>query len=277
MAMPQLYQVAYINMLIYAAAMSSSLSLSIRTSFGEVPLSADERGSGRPVVLLHGGAGPVSVAGFADLLADATGTRVITPIHPGFGGTPRPEALTSVAGLAEVYAGLLDALELDDATVIGNSIGGWITAELAIRRPARLGRIVLVDAVGIEIDGHPVSGDLEPAQLVARSWFDPAKAPNLDPSALPPAAREVFAGNRAALALYGGRMVDPTLLGRLGGIDVPALVVWGEADRIADPETGRALAAAIPGARFELLPGTGHVPQLETPEVLLDALRPFVG
>ncbi len=257
--------------------MTSSLALTVPTSFGDVPLSADDRGSGRPVVLLHGGAGPASVAGFADLLADATGTRVITPVHPGFGGTPRPEALTSVQGLAEVFAGLLEVLELDDATVIGNSIGGWITAELAIRRPSRLGRIVLVDAVGIELEGHPVSNDLEPAQLVARSWFDPSKAPSLDPSALPPAARAIFAGNRAALGLYGGTMVDPTLLGRLGAIDVPALAVWGEADRIADPDTGRAFAAAIPGARFELLPGTGHVPQLETPDLLLEALRPFVG
>jgi pimeloyl-ACP methyl ester carboxylesterase len=264
-------------MLIYARRMTSPLSLTVPTSFGDVPLSAEERGDGRPVVLLHGGAGPASVTAFADLLAAATGTRVITPVHPGFGGTPRPEALTTVGGLAEVHAGLLDVLGLEDATVIGNSIGGWITVELALRHPARLGRIVLVDAVGIEIDGHPVSDDLEPAQLIARSWFDPSKAPSLDPAALPPAAQAVFAGDRAALALFGGRMVDPTLLGRLGGIDVPALVLWGEADRIADPDTGRAMAAAIPDARFELLPGTGHVPQVETPEVLLHALRPFVG
>ena len=257
--------------------MTSSLELVIPTSFGDVPLFAEERGSGRTVVLLHGGAGPASVAGFADLLAEATRTRVITPVHPGFGGTPRMDALTTVRGLAEVYAGLLDVLALDDVTVVGNSIGGWITAELAIRRPARLGRVVLIDAVGIEIEGHPVSSDLEPAQLVARSWYDPSKAPNLDPSALSPAARAVFAGNRTALALYGGRMVDPTLLSRLGSIDVPALVVWGEADRIADPDTGRAFAAAIPGARFELLPETGHVPQLETPDVLLKAMGPFVA
>lgn len=257
--------------------MTSTHSLTVPTSFGEVPLTVDERGSGRPVVLLHGGAGPMSVTGFADLLANATGTRVITPIHPGFGGTPRPDALTNVDGLAEVYAGMLDALDLGDATVIGNSIGGWITAALAVRHPARLGRIALVDAVGIEVPDHPVAADLAPAQLAESSWYDPSKAPSLDPSALPSAAREIFAGNRAALALYGGRMVDPALLGRLGDVDVPALVLWGEADRIADTDYGRAFAAAIPGARFELLLHTGHVPQLETPDVLLDALRDFVA
>lgn len=68
--------------------MSAPTSVNIPTSFGTVPLTVDQRGSGRPVVVLHGGAGPTSVTGFADLLADATGTRVITPTHPGFGGTP---------------------------------------------------------------------------------------------------------------------------------------------------------------------------------------------
>lgn len=257
--------------------MSNPISLTIPTSFGDVPLTADERGSGRAVVILHGGAGPASVSGFADLLADSTGTRVIVPTHPGFGGTPRPEALTTIAGLAEVYAGLLDALDLEDATVIGNSMGGWVAAELALRHSTRLGRFALVDAVGIEVDGHPVADSLQPEQLAEYSWYDPSKAPSLDPAKLPPAAREIFAGNRAALALYGGSMTDPTLLGRLAGVDVPALVLWGEADRIADADYGRAFAAAMPGARFELLPRTGHVPQMETPETLLEALRVFVG
>jgi pimeloyl-ACP methyl ester carboxylesterase len=256
--------------------MTTSHSLTIATSFGDVPLSADDRGNGRAVVILHGGAGPASVAGFADLLANATGTRVIVPTHPGFGGTPRPDALTTIDGLAEVYDGLLGALDLEDVTVIGNSMGGWIAAELALRHPARLGRIAIVDGVGIEVDGHPVAGSLAPAQLAEYSWFDPSKAPSLDPAALPPAAREIFAGNRATLALYGGAMTDPTLLGRLSAVNVPALVLWGEADRIADADYGRAFAAAMPGARFELLPHTGHVPQLETPELLLAALIEFV-
>ena len=264
-------------MWIYDRGMSTPLSLTIHTSFGEVPLTADERGTGRPVVILHGGAGPTSVSGFADLLADATGTRVIVPTHPGFGGTPRPEALATIDGLAEVYAGLLATLELKDATVIGNSIGGWIAAELALRHPARLSRIVLVDAVGVEVRGHPVAVGLGPAQLAEYSWHDPSKSPMLDPAALPPAAREILAGNRAALGLYGSSMTDPTLLGRLASIDIAALVLWGEADRIVDTHYGRAFAAAIPGAHFQLLPRTGHVPQMETPEVLLKALTTFVS
>ena len=68
-------------------------------------------------------------------------------------------------------------------------------------------------------------------------------------------------------------MTDPSLGERLHGVTVPTLVVWGDSDRIVDPEYGRALAAAIPTARFELLKDTGHMPQVETPGQLLEAIR----
>src|SRR5256885_1185810 len=132
-----------------------------------VDVALDEYGHGRPYLLLHGGAGPRSVAGFAQLLADGGDARVLVPTHPGFDGTARPDWLDSSAGLAEVYAGLLDALDLHDVTVIGNSVGGWIAAEMALRGSDRIGRVVLVDAVGIAVDGHPVADvfTLSPAEL----------------------------------------------------------------------------------------------------------------
>jgi len=68
---------------------------------------------------------------------------------------------------------------------------------------------------------------------------------------------------------------DATLLGRLAKVTVPTLVLWGEADRIGDPEYGRAYAAAIPSARFQLLAKTGHVPQIETPEQARAAIWDF--
>ncbi|THG34344.1 alpha/beta hydrolase [Glaciibacter flavus] len=165
---------------------------------------------------------------------------------------------------------------MSDVVLVGNSIGGWIAAEVALRHPDRLGRVVLVDSVGIDVEGHPVASSLAPAQLAQYSWYDPSKAPSMDPATMPPALAQMRVANQAALAVYGGTMSDPTLLGRLDGIDVPVLVLWGEADRVVDPDYGRAFAAAIPGARFELLAKTGHVPQMETPETLLDAIRPFI-
>jgi pimeloyl-ACP methyl ester carboxylesterase/mannose-6-phosphate isomerase-like protein (cupin superfamily) len=247
---------------------------------GAVEVTLTDRGQGRTFLLLHGGAGPQSVTGFADLLAtaDAEHARVIAPVHPGFDGTPRPEALATVPGLAALYVALLDELDLTDVTVVGNSIGGWIAAEMALLGSARVGGVVLVDAVGIEVAGHPVVDffSLTLDDVARLSYHDPERF-RIDPAAMTAAQREVMAGNRAALAVYGGAMTDPGLRGRLAGIDLPVLVLWGESDRIVDPDFGRAYAAAIPGARFHLLTGTGHVPQIETPRQLLDAIREFAA
>jgi len=244
---------------------------------GSVAVTADDRGEGRPFLLLHGGGGPQTVAGFAELLAAHGPARVVTPAHPGFGGTPRPEGLDSMAALAALYRELLERLGLRDVTVIGNSIGGWIAAELALLGSARISGLVLVDAVGIEVAGHPVT-DIFPLsmdELARLSYHDPA-AFRVDPAAMTEAQRAGLAANRAALRAYGGaRMADLGLRGRLAGIACSTLVVWGEADRIVDPGYGRAYADAIPGARFELLPGTGHLPQLETPAQLLRAVWDF--
>ena len=255
---------------------ASTLDLTLAGA-GPLGVTIDDRGQGRPFLLLHGGGGPQTVAGFAELLATKEPARVITPTHPGFGGTPRPGALAGMAGLAALYRELLDRLGLDGVTVIGNSIGGWIAAELALLGTPRISGIVLVDAVGIEVEGHPVI-DIFPLSLdeLARlSYHDPASF-RIDPAAMTEAQRAGMAANRAALQVYGGpRMTDPSLRGRLAATACPVLVVWGEADRIADPGYGRAYADAIPGARFELLTETGHLPQLETPEKLLRVVWDF--
>ncbi|WP_231977050.1 alpha/beta fold hydrolase [Streptomyces sp. 2323.1] len=160
--------------------------------------------------------GPSTVAPFAGLLADQRQARVITSVHPGFGGTDRPAWLTDVPTLARAYARLLDELHA-------------------------------------------------PAKFA------------VDPAALPEAARAVMAANLAALEVYSGpqAMADPALREHLAKVTHPALVVWGESDQVVDAEYGRAYAAAIPGARFELLHCTGHMSQMETPEQLLTVVRDF--
>jgi pimeloyl-ACP methyl ester carboxylesterase len=243
-----------------------------------VPVTLTDRGSGSPVVLLHGGGGPLTVEGFADLFA-ATGRRVITPVHPGFGGTDRPDVLTTVAGLARLYAGLIETMDLTDVTVVGNSIGGWIAAEIAVAGSSWISHVVLVDAVGLQLDEFPIVDffSLTMDQVAELSYHDPDSF-RIDVSALPPAAQAVMATNRAALAVYGGSgMSDPTLLDRLGAVTVPTLVVWGAADRIVRPEHGHAYADAVPGARFELIDDAGHLPQLETPHKLADLIAGFAG
>jgi pimeloyl-ACP methyl ester carboxylesterase len=244
---------------------------------GSVPVTYSDIGSGQPFLLLHGGAGPQSVTGFAGTLTAAGSGRVIVPVHPGFGGTSRPAVLTSVRGLSALYLRLVDELDLEGVTVIGNSIGGWIAAEMAVTASARITAVTLVDAVGIEVPGHPVADffSLTLDQVAQLSYHDAARF-RIDPSTMSAEQQAAMAGNRAALAVYAGTaMSDGDLAVRLARVTVPVLVVWGDSDGIADPEYGRAFAAAIPGARFRVLPATGHLPTLESPDQLLAAIRDF--
>ncbi|MFE8946147.1 alpha/beta fold hydrolase [Streptomyces sp. NPDC007856] len=259
---------------------STARTITLTLDSGDVDLSftVDERGEGRPFLLLHGGGGPQTVMGFAALLAGQRPARVITPVHPGFGGTARPDWLTDVPTLAQIYVRLLDELGLEDVTVVGNSIGGWIAAEIALLGSDRISSVVLVNAAGIQVPGHPVADPftLTPAELSALSFHD-AERFRIDPSTFSDEQRAVASANRAALQVYSGphAMADPTLRERLAKVSSPVLVAWGESDQVVDTEYGRAYAAAVPGAEFQLLPRTGHMPQIETPGQLLPVIWDF--
>lgn len=249
----------------------SSRTYRLPMSYGEVPVTMTERGAGAPVLALHGGAGPASFMGFADQLAARFPFRVLTPVNPGFDGTPRPDGLDSVRKLAEVYARLLADLDLTGVTVVGNSIGGWVAAELALAAPDRVARLVIIDGAGLGSSDHPMADfySLTLDQITELSWANP-DGHRIDLSALTDAQRAIASGNRVALATYGGpSMADPTLAARLSGVTADTLVVWGEADRMMTPGYGKEYAAAIPGASFRLVPGAGHLPQLENPEAVL--------
>jgi pimeloyl-ACP methyl ester carboxylesterase len=217
------------------------------------------------------------VAGFADLLGTREPARVLVPTHPGFGGTPRPAGLDSIRALARVYVGLLDQLGLTGVTVIGNSIGGWIAAEIALLGTPRINGVVLVAAAGLVLRDHPAPDffSMTMDQVADLSYYRP-DAFRLDLDHLPEPQQAMMAANRAALQTYAGQaMADPGLLGRLPTVTVPVLVVWGAADRMIPVGHGQAYAQAIPGARFLLLPEAGHLPQLEAPDRLLAAVRDF--
>ncbi|KUN90154.1 alpha/beta hydrolase [Streptomyces bungoensis] len=255
-----------------------NVTLSLDQGDLDLTLTVDERGEGRPFLLLHGGGGPLTVASFAGLLAERRPARVFTPVHPGFQGTARPDWLTDVPTLAQVYVRLLDELGLDDVTVVGNSVGGWIAAETAVLGSERISSVVLVGPAGIHVPGHPVADPLTltPGELARLAYHEPAKF-GIDPATLSEEQRAVMAGNRAAIAAYAGPhlMADPTLRERLAEVTLPTRLVWGESDRVVDLDYGRAYAEAIPGAEFLLLHATGHMPQIETPEQLLPAVWDF--
>ncbi len=163
--------------------------------------------------------------------------------------------------------------------MVGNSFGGWIAAELALRQSPRIAGIVLLNAVGIDT-GSPDKKIVDPmaippAERSALSFHDPERF------AVVPSGPHlaVMAENQRSLRVYAGEpfMHDPALRGRLAGISTPALVVWGESDRIVDAAYGRRWAESIPGARFELVPRAGHFPQIEQPEAVLRLLADFAG
>jgi pimeloyl-ACP methyl ester carboxylesterase len=239
-------------------------------SVGPVEVTVQDRDRTRPFLLLHGGGGVPTMTGFADLLAERTHSRVLLPIHPGFAGTPKAEALTGVGALAKAYVSMLEQLDLTDVTVIGNSFGGWLAAEIALQDSPRVSGAVIVNGIGIEVEAHPmrdVSG-LSVAEIQSYSFHDPSAAP-----APPTSGGTGPSPDVAALIGYTGpTMSDPTLVERLGGLDLPVHVLWGASDRIVTPEYGKAYAAAIPMSTFTLLPRSGHLPQYETPEELLGAL-----
>ena len=185
-------------------AVSTTKTLNVE-GVGPVELTVEERGDGQPFLVLHGGAGPQSVTAFAQLLAEKDRNRVLTPTHPGFGGTPRPDELHSVAGLAALYGDLLDDLGLEDVTVIGNSVGGWIAAEMALLGSPRMSRMVLLDAVGIEVEDHPIAdvSGLSVPEIQALSFHDPTPF-RVDLATIPDAQKAIMAANGAALAVYAG-------------------------------------------------------------------------
>ncbi len=247
---------------------------------GPVPVTLIERGAGRPVLLLHGGAGPFSVAGFAELLASA-GARVLTPVHPGFDGTPRSDGLHSISALAALYVQLINDLDVTEVCVIGNSIGGWTAAEIAlaesINPTGRISSVILVDAAGIALDAAPVPDffQLSLDEVFALSYFEPDRY-RVDPASLTDQQKATRAANSAALLTYAGTaMSDPNLLGRLPSVTIPTMVVWGAADRMIPVAHGRAYADAIPGAEFRLIATAGHLPQLETPAELFELTCQF--
>jgi pimeloyl-ACP methyl ester carboxylesterase len=248
-------------------------------------------GSGRPMLLIHG-VNPIHPS--APFVAKLAGHgEVIAPSHPGFGVSPLPPDFDTMYDLVQLYLAILDAIPSDDVTVIGFSFGGWIAAELAVANPKRLGRLILVDPVGIKLSGREERDithffNTDPNELNHRSWHDPARRPEgiyglgwqaTISEAMTDQEMITLARNWDSLCLYAWKphMYNPQLKQWLHRISVPTQLIWGEADRIVAPDYGRAYAGLIPGAEFKIIPDAGHHPELEQPDAFVTAVAQFVG
>ena len=213
------------------------------------------------MLVLHGGGGPVLGYPFADRLA---------------------EHFDGLEDLVYLYLDLMDALELEQAIVLGSSLGGWLAAEIAVRTTARIAKLIMVDAVGVKVGGREERDIVDvfatsQRELERLMWHDPTLAP--DTSQFTDAQLKIVAGNRVALSLYGWDpyLHNPKLRHRLHRIKVPTLFIWGASDRLVTPAYGRAYCSMIPGARMTIVERAGHAPHLERPDAFVADVMSFAG
>jgi pimeloyl-ACP methyl ester carboxylesterase len=245
----------------------------------DLNLTITEAGAGRPALILHGGGGPFTVASIADHLSQTM--HAIVPTHPGWNGTDRPDRLDSINDIASVYLQYLEDKGLHNVLVIGSSLGGWIGAEVALGdRAGIITGLILIDAVGIEVDGEPIRDffALNPREVAEYSYHD-ADRFYVDPATMPPERVATQQANMTTMRIVAGDpyMDDPALLNNLGRIKIPVLVIWGDSDRIVTPAYGAKYASAFPNARFQIVENAGHLPQIEQPAATLALIDSYVS
>jgi pimeloyl-ACP methyl ester carboxylesterase len=234
-------------------------------------------GEGPPLLWLHGAGGSDSWSPAQDALAERF--TVWAPAHPGFAGTTLPDWVRDVHDLAFHYVDFLGAAGLEHPTVVGISLGGWIATDLAVHRPDLLSRLVLVDALGLRPESPmPDLFILEPAEAMGVLFGDdgPPPMPVTDAGADPvDLIVRMYEEQAASARLMWKRPYDRQLERRLHHVTVPTLVLWGSADRLLPASHGRRLASLVPGARFEVIDGAGHVVPLEAPDAFARLVTDF--
>jgi len=234
-------------------------------------------GSGRPVLVLHHDIGSPDRLPFYDELAGRF--DVLIPHHPGYGKSERPQWLRNVRDVAVMYQWLLADLGVEHASLIGLGFGGWIAAEMATMAPRDFHRLVLVGAMGLK----PPDGEIFDQAIV--SYLDYARAGFHDQEAFTRIYGDVSTDQLVEWDLcremsfriaWKPYMYNQSLPQLLGGARAPALVVWGDGDKIVPRSAGEHYAALLPRARFEVVRSAGHCVEMEQPDALARLVRSFV-
>jgi pimeloyl-ACP methyl ester carboxylesterase len=235
-------------------------------------------GAGSPLVFLHGASG----AGWLPFLQKlAQKFDVIAPEHPGFGESDMPDWLDNIHDLAYFYLDFLDQMNLKGVHIVGNSLGGWIAAELAVRSTQRLASLTLSDAAGLDVPGvERMDAFLGSDEARLRNFFyDPRRADEMIARVLRPEDEDIAIKNRTTVAklVWQPRDHDPHLAKWLHRIDVPTLLIWGDHDRLFPKEYALAYQRHIPGAKLVVVPQCGHVPHIEKPDTVVTEIEAFLG
>jgi pimeloyl-ACP methyl ester carboxylesterase len=254
----------------------------------------------KPLVFVHGlsGSWPNWLEQLPVLAAEH---RVVALDLPGFGHSPMPSEEISISGYARLLDRVLDQLEIDAAAVVGNSMGGFIGAELAIAFPQRVERLVLVSAAGLSTFGEPRATRAMPAlrrieriTAAGAAWL----ASKSDAVTLRPRLREA---TMALVVAHPGRLpaalaaeqlrgagkpgflqaleavLDYHVRDRLPEIACPTLIVWGDRDHLISVRDADVFADLIPNSRKVIFSDTGHMAMLERPGAFNALLEDFLS
>jgi pimeloyl-ACP methyl ester carboxylesterase len=242
-------------------------------------------GRGPALVYLHGPWGLGPDRAFVARLAHSN-----TVYAPKFPGTSRGDpdavhALDNWHDLVVYYGELFDRLELSAPAVVGHSIGGLLGAEITATAPTSVGRLALIDPVGLWRNDLPVQNWMilsdkarrvslfaDPDGEAARRFFDVPSDPAERVETL-----AQFIWSQACTGKFVWPIADRGLGKRIHRIAAPTLIVWGNADRIIAPAYAQEFAQRIAGARIELIGRAGHLPHLEQEELVVEVLAGFLG
>jgi pimeloyl-ACP methyl ester carboxylesterase len=227
--------------------------------------------------------------------------RVLALDLPGFGHSPMPAGEITIPAYARLLDGLMAQREMDAAAVVGNSMGGFIGAELAITFPQRVERLVLVSAAGLSTHNDPRTARAMPAlrrldRLLAMSaaWLasksdSVERRPRLrdatmnlvvrHPSRLPAAlaAEQLRGAGKQGFMQALEAVVGYDVRDRLPQIACPTLIVWGDSDRLISVRDADVFEELIPNSRKVVFEDTGHMAMLERPAAFNELLKAFLS
>jgi pimeloyl-ACP methyl ester carboxylesterase len=259
-----------------------------------------DMGEGPAIVFVHGLSG--SWPNWLEQLpVFAQDHRVIAMDLPGFGHSPMPQGRITISEYGRTLDSLLETLGVSAATVVGNSMGGFVSAELAIAFPQRVERLVLISAAGISTYRHRDVERIEPYLrrlapiLAAYTGFTAAQSDwvsrrrglrNLTlgmiarhPGRLPaPLAAEQLRGAGKPGFMQALRAnIDYPVRERLPEIACPTLIVWGAEDKVIPVADASVFEELIPNSRKVIFEDTGHVAMLERPASFNRLLADFMS
>lgn len=254
----------------------------VRAGNGRYDIEVWQSGDGRPMVLLHGEAGPLWTR-YHDLLAQHA--TVVAPVLPDYATSTGGDRLNDVHDLIYFGLDLLDALGMRDVPLIGHGLGGMLAAELAAVHPDRFTHLVRIDAFGLWLSNDPTLDYFaaSPSELSEALYYDQDGQAAREAAWIPPdgEALVTYQLNRARAMATAARYLWPLpnrgLDTRLHRIKAPTLIVWGERDGVMSTRYAEALRSAISGARLEIVPRAAHLPHAEQPDRVATLTREFLS